>query len=360
MSGAEKRLMKPFSAGHAQFSETDKNKRKRVYAQQQRDRHKYVHPVAEYMDLKYTHISAQFTKRRTFLFIILLLWVTAVWSTIIYKHATEKWEDIFKYFTNVTLFLQVTFYTCYLFVFFEDPSKRKLETFLLVWIFWLVFAQVLIVFILVIGVMYDAPELITANMKSFGGSFDDGVVLAANSLFHVIPAIVAFVFLFITWGDIAECLVIQFGYYKIAPDNQMTEEEDVPMYPAFALNVAVGLKDQLLFVKIDRCILYLYTVCQYFFSSMPFVMYMLVVDLHKQYGVSENLSTWVPVVAVFFINLFIVCAPTLFMFFSTIPSKFILKSQIDELEPQDVYIVEDMSGSRRIYADAQTIHPWPT
>ncbi len=171
----------------------------------------------------------------------------------------------------------------------------------------------------------------------------------------MIPVVVMFVFLFITWGDIAECLVIYFGYYELA-DN---EKDDPTPNNATVLDAALG-KDHMLFVKIDSFVLYWYTSVQYFLAIMPFCLYMLIIDLEDQYNISPELASWVPVISIFFINLLVVVAPNLFMFFSTIPSKFMLRSQLKEVDPSTILATHYKSGHKRIYADNEAVHPWPT
>ena len=130
-----------FGDGRSTFMDTSKNRK--IIASPESD--VFVHPVQRWMDKSQTYMGSQFTKRRTFLFFILLAWVTVLWSSIIYKETTTAITDVMKYFTNVTFFLQAVFYTVYLLIFFEDPSKRSLESVLLVWFFWPVFAQISIV-----------------------------------------------------------------------------------------------------------------------------------------------------------------------------------------------------------------------
>jgi hypothetical protein len=141
-------------------------------------------------------------------------------------------------------------------------------------------------------------------MKIGGGDYDDGEVFIANWLVHVIPAIIAFIFLTINWTDIADSFVVTFGFFDLI--DVSTHELTAPVY-----------------IKVDRSIVYIYTLSQYLISSLIFMLYMLVIDLHEQYEISKSLSTWVPILGVLVLNLFSVCAPILFMFFSTISGRFV-------------------------------------
>jgi hypothetical protein len=339
-----------FGDGRSTFMDTSKNRK--VVASPEPDA--FVHPVQRWMDKRQTYMGSQFTKRRTFLFFILLAWVTVLWTSIIYKETTTDISDVMKYFTNVTFFLQAVFYTVYLLIFFEDPSKRKLETVVLVWFFWPVFAQISIVFILVIGVMKDAPQLLTANMKSLGGDYDDGDVLVFNFLFHVIPVIVVFIFMFINWGDISDCCILTFGYYDLSSD--VSKDARIA-----TLDNALS-NDKILYVKISKGVQYGYILSQYFIASVIFVLYMLVVDLHKQYGISPSLATWIPIIAILGINVFAIGATNGFMFCSTIPNKFILKSQIESSDIAQMLPVDSFAHpvhALRVPADAPSVHLWP-
>jgi len=311
-----------------------------------------VKQVDKWWNMKMEHAKTQFTKRRAFLFMLLLIWVIALWVALGYKMTTENWTDIYKYFTNVTFFLQALFFGIYLGVFFEDPGKRRLEKGLLVWFFWTVFSQIVIVFILVMGVVYDAPGLISDNLESNGGPYYDGVVYIANFLFHVLPMTAAFIFLFISWGDIAECMILAFGYYL-----QYIDEGAIP--PPTDFEKSMG-NVHLAFVKVDKSVIYAYTAAQYFLAMLPFFTYMLIIDLSEQYSISKELATWIPVIAVLFINIFTTIVPIMYMFHSTIPSKFILRDTLKEVPPEEAKIVDDETMTRRVLGDHPMVHPWPT
>jgi hypothetical protein len=292
---------------------------------------KWVHPLREWVDRISYNASVQFTKRRSFLFVILFIWSFAVWGGLLYKHISDDWVDIFKYYTNVTLFFQAGFYTIYLFIYIGDPTTRWLERKLLAYLFWIVFSQIILVFFLVLGVLGDAPQLLTKEMKIGGGDYDDGEVFIANWFVHVIPAVIAFIFLTINWTDIADSFVVTFGFFELSenPDRKLSDP---------------------IFISTDRFSIYVYTLYQYVLASLMFVLYMLIIDLHEQYEISEQLATWVPILAILFINLLAVCTPIMFMFFSTIAGRYVEYKVVYDCIHSDEYAITTIcDGKPRLY-----------
>ena len=328
----------PLSGGRRKLltnEEKDQKPRPRDESRLSRERH----PIQLFIDRISENASIQFTTRRFFLFLFLLLWSLCMWLVIIYKEVTEDSIDVLKYFTNVSFVMQAIFYFAYLFVFFEDPHKRTLERILLMGFFWLVFAQIVLVFVLVIGVLYDAPELVTKEMKSNGGDYDDGFVLAVERLFHVIPMIAALVFILFTWTDIADCLIISYGYVS-SPKKDLTEESSNQFNVwsneerSDSIDHLIPFHDDLLkrsrpvipphvTIEVNPPAARLYILGQYIVACMPFILYMLIIDLEEQYDISPHLATWIPVISVFGINLCVVVLPLWCMFSITIPTYFV-------------------------------------
>lgn len=275
------------------------------------------HPLKSWEDRVRWNLGYQLTNRRAFAFVLLAFWVSVLWAGIIYKHASSSFVDIFEYYTNVVLFLQGIFYTTYLFVFAEDPRQRRLERALLIGFWWPVFAQILLVFIMVHAVLLDAPELVTQEMKSLGGPYDDGLVLVANSLVHYVPVVVAFVFLFTVRIDVTDCLVLAFGYFSVPvspPKEDCASGADEYVRKSECECGKVAPR-----VKVRKRTAWIYAFSQYALACCPFLAYMTIVDLTEQYGVSESLAVWPPIVAVFALSVFIVLLPLAFFFCCTVP-----------------------------------------
>jgi hypothetical protein len=297
----------------------------------------------------------------------------------------DRAADTFSYFTNITLALQGLFYTAYLFIFLESPIKRRLETFLLVWVWWIILAQIILVFILVLGVIYDNPGLVTDEMKTNGGSYEDGQVLLAERLFHVFPLIFAMLFLYCVRSDIGECMTRAFGFIPLRirqpttnlgttnndqsagasatpTDYLLSQQErrksgienvissptiitashekyistqslDIPEKRIILVETfgwekrEIKNTDLLIQVEnyvatVDTKVQILYTISQFILACAPFLIYTSAVSVNDRYGISDILSTeWLVVIATAIISAFSVILPQYGIFNYTIQTK---------------------------------------
>ncbi len=288
---------------------------------------KYHHPLRKWLDKLQYNSTKQFTKRRMFLFIITLLYAIILWAIIIYKQFNEDFLGVFKYYTNISLLLQAIFYTLYLFIFFEDPIKRTLEQILLVGVSLIILSQVTVVFILVLGVILKAPQLIIDQTKTGGGKYDDGIVLFGERVYHVFPGVFALIFFPSIWSDIVDCAIMSFAYciFHTGP-REKTIEEIYPNSSKTNRVIIQTLKEHGVIVteyNVDNSTVLFYFISIYLLSCAPFLLYMMVIDLQDQYDLPDSWAIWPPIIGVFLICIFSVGIPVAFIFYSGIPSRYL-------------------------------------
>lgn len=247
----------------------------------------------------------QFNTRRAFLFLFSLLWTGLLWLGSLYKCAYSSVTEFVSYFTNISFAYQAIYFLLYTLSFLGDPRKRSLEFFVLFGFFINMFAQVCIVFILVLGVFLDAPGLVIGETKTGGGQYDDGVVLVAERLYHVFPLMVALVILFMCWRDYSDILILIFANVYCLPVDYNGEHLCKHERCAFQVNK-----------KQAWC----YIIFNYIMAFIPLLLYYNIVDLRKIYHL-DDFPTYAAFLLMIGINFFAVIFPLIFQFYSTIPSR---------------------------------------
>jgi hypothetical protein len=255
-----------------------------------------------------------------------------LWGIIGYKQLEEDWIGVFKYYTNLSLLFQAIFYSFYLLVFFENPCDRTLETILLVGISFILTSQVVVVFILVLGVILESPELIVDQMKTGGGQFDDGIVLFFERVYHVFPMTFSLIFIPTAWEDITDCAIMTFGDCVITNESikptEIRRSETNHLIRSILEKAGLNVFD----VHIEKMTIYCYVFFEFCLSCTPFLLYMLVIDLHKQYDLSRDWSIWQPVVGVLVVCGFSIGILTSFLFCSTIPMRWLCVKDIARIK----------------------------
>lgn len=247
----------------------------------------------------------QFNNRRIFTFLFSLLWTIVLWFGVLYKCFYESVTDFISYFTNISFAYQAVYFLLYTLSFLEDPRKRRLEFFVLFGFFWNMFAQVCNVFILVLGVFLDAPGLVISETKTGGGDYDDGVVLVAERLYHVIPLMVALIIIFLCWIDISDILILMFAKVYCLPKYYKGEKLCSHSRCAF---------------KVDIKQAWCYILFNYIMAFVPLLLYYNIVDLRTIYKL-HDFPTYAAFLVMIGINAFSVVIPLCFQFYSTIPGR---------------------------------------
>jgi hypothetical protein len=290
----------------------------------------YEHPFTTWYNLYMDNLDRQFTARRTVLFIFVTMWTLFSWGILYAKMTGEgiSVRETFGYFTNVVFFMQALFFSCYLLSFFGDVETRTLEFVVLGGFMLMVVTQIMLVAIFVMVVLYDSPTLITSPMISGGGDFDDGLVLAMDRIFHVLPAFVAIIFLFAARSDYTECCIYLFGHVFVTADQSSRyncwsnksevratyKSEDVGEYLENPL--IPGSR-----VFIPPSYQLTYALSQVFLGLLPFFVYAMVIDVKQQYGMDARLTEWVLVIAVLALVSIVVMIPLYFVFNVAIPAR---------------------------------------
>lgn len=247
----------------------------------------------------------QFTTVRIIAFILAFTWMIILWIGVLYKCLWESVTDFISYFTNITFTYQAVYYLLYVLSFFGDPRKRTLEFFLLFGFLWNVFAQIWIVFVLVFGIFLDNAALLIDETKTGGGDYDDGVVLVADRLYHVVPLMVVILLVGLTWSDISDILILMFA--------------DVFCLPKHYNGQKLCVHDRCAF-RVDKKNAWKYIIFNYIMAFIPLLLYANIVDLRKIYQL-EDFKTYQAVFAVVIINVIAVIIPLVIMFYSTIPNR---------------------------------------
>ncbi len=244
----------------------------------------------------------QFTPRRIFAFVFNFVWAFVLWATMIYK---IFWDGVFSYigfFTNWSWIYQSIFYLLYLFSYLESPWSRQLEYWLLYSIWWNVFAQTVIIVVLVTVVFQDNAYILIGETKTGGGKYDDGTVLTYNFMVHYLPPIIAIINMWVFWPDIADMLLYTFGlieYHGEAPE----------------------LCDTTRFMYVVRAAeAWAYICVTTFFAIVPLLVYYNVFDIRSVYHL-EDFPTWAGIIITIILALLIVMLPLQYMFRSTIPAR---------------------------------------
>lgn len=248
----------------------------------------------------------QFTPRRIALFILNFLWTAVLWVVLVTKIAYEGFGTYITYFTNWSWAFQAIFGIIYLFSYLDNPCKRTLETWLLYAFWWIVFAQVFIVFVLVIWVIEDSATLVTKEMKIGGGEYSDGTVLNIEALVHKWPAIIAILNLFLLWTDIADVLIYTFADVVFMGENLCHHESFV-----YRIRKEPG---------------WLYIAFTTVVSAIPIVVYFNAFDFRDVYEL-EDFPIYAGVILVFVIVIFAVFVPLIYQFMLTIPNTTVPKNE---------------------------------
>lgn len=265
----------------------------------------------------------QFTNRRIFIFFVSLIWTFILWFGTLYKCFYESVTSFISYFTNISFAYQAAFYLIYTLSFFGDPRKRSLEFFVLFGFWWNVFAQTVIVFILVQGVLLDAPGLLINETKTGGGEYDDGVVLLVNTIVHVCPIIFGLILLPFVWVDLSDIYVLMFSSVYCLPKYVDGESLCTHLRCAF---------------RVDLKQAWWYILFNYALAFLPLLLYYNIVDLRVVYDL-HDFKTYAAILLMFVINFFAVILPLIFMFYITIPNRDVPKELVAYDETHNVIVI---------------------
>ncbi len=128
--------------------------------------------------------------------LLVFLWGLTLWVGAIVNIQYEGFGVYHQYFTNWMWTVNLLFYTASLIGLLEWTGTIQYYVVLFVW--WPVFANISQVFWLVIVILYYNPDMIT----DAGDEYGYGVVLLVDKIKHVIPFLVALAWLHLQWPDI--------------------------------------------------------------------------------------------------------------------------------------------------------------
>lgn len=265
----------------------------------------------------------QFSNRRIFVFCVALIWTFILWFGTLYKCFYESVTSFLSYFTNISFAYQAGFYLFYTISYFGDPRKRSLEFFVLFGFWWNVFAQTVIVFVLVQGVLLDAPGLLINETKTGGGQYDDGVVLLVNTIVHVCPIIFGLILLPFVWPDLCDIYVLMFARVYCLPKHTNGESLCRHLRCAF---------------RVDYKQAWWYILFNYAAAFMPILLYYNIVNLREVYDL-HDFKTYAAILLMFVINFFAVILPLIFMFYITIPQRDVPKELVADDEAHKVIVI---------------------
>lgn len=251
----------------------------------------------------------QFPPRRIFIFIFDFIWVVILWVGIIGKIFNDSISSYIGYFTNWAWTYQGAFWLLYLFSYLEDPKQRTLEYWLLYAFWWNIFAQSIIVFVLVIAIFQDDATIIIGETKTGGGKYDDGTVLNYNMLFHYAPVIWNVINIFALWNDIADMLVYTFGDIIYSGDGVGKDGHVICRHTRFQY-------------RVRKEPVWLYIAFSTFLAVVPILTFYNVFDIRVIYNLND-FPTWAGIIVTIFFAFASVFLPLQYMFRVTIPSRFV-------------------------------------
>ena len=172
-----------FSMSHRKNLVFPKNETEQTTILLQRPNQSY-HP-AHYYVLSYHTI------RLSFLLLIATLWAVFLifLATARITHGSEGLNEYVRHFTYWSLSVQIIFYVLAV-IGLVIALFFRYEIFLYyiyLFVFWITFGMVILVFWTMPVLLHLNPGILLLNMKSFGGTFEDGNVLVANYLYHYAP-----------------------------------------------------------------------------------------------------------------------------------------------------------------------------
>lgn len=249
-----------------------------------------------------TRWSLQFTWRRIAVFVLDFAWMVILWGVIL----TKVWSDgLFTYigfFTNWSWIYQAVYYLVYLFSFIEDPHIRGLEYWMLYAFWWNMFAQTIIILVLVFAIFQDNAYILIGETKTGGGTHSDGTVINYNFLVHYCPPIVALINMWIVWPDIADVLTYTFGFIEY--DGAAPEKCDTTRF-AYV-------------VRMRTAWLYIWT--STLLAIVPLLVFYNAFDVREVYHL-EDFPTWAGIIITILLAFATVMLPMQYIFRSTIPSR---------------------------------------
>lgn len=290
-------------------------------------------------------IQVQFTYYRKWSFFVVLAWTLVLWVLVIWKYVTGGVSQVLTYFTNVSLNIQVIYYTFDLVSYFTDPARRELEKWLLL-VFWApVFAQAFDVFVMVIFVYLDNATIVTENLESAGGMYDDGLVLFIERVVHVFPLFIGMVYYVLRLHDISDFQVSVYGLIATMPPGSAPGKDQCIHERTFLA---------MRWVHSVRYILY-----QYLVAAIPFLIYVLVENVRTVYGINV-FTNWMAVMAVFVLNVVCVVFPLYSIMFYFTPSRRVPASLVDyhKYDPEATDLqMADITGPPSI-TDESNSYKW--
>ena len=146
--------------------------------------------------------------------------------------------------------------------------------------FWIFYANIWYVGILVFVMVISNPGTITDNFKSNGGEFHAGLVLAGDRLFHVVTIFIVSAYLWFRVDDFIEIF-----YYMFARDYYVKKEGD--------------------------SMLIIYVMFMATLATIPFFLYYNAFDFEVVYNV--DISIWIGITIIVSMTILTVIVPILYI-----------------------------------------------
>lgn len=147
--------------------------------------------------------------RLLFLLFINLIWILLLWSGVFIKAVSDDSNDYIRHYTNWMWTVGAIYYTLdFLGMLLES---RYMEMILLLIPWWIVFANINIVFWLTFIMVYDNPGTLTDNFKENGGDLYPGTVFLGDRIFHILPVVMAYINMFLRIPDFIDIYDSVFG-----------------------------------------------------------------------------------------------------------------------------------------------------
>jgi hypothetical protein len=165
-----------------------------------------------------------------------------------------------------------------------------------------VFAQTIIILVLVFAIFQDNAYILIGETKTGGGAYNDGTVINYNFLVHYCPPIIALINMWIIWPDVADMLTFTFGlieYHGEIPEKCDTTRFSyvIRAYPAWVY-------------------IWISTV----FAVIPILVFYNVFDVREVYHL-EDFPTWAGIIVTVLLAFGAVMLPMQYIFRSTIPAR---------------------------------------
>jgi len=147
--------------------------------------------------------------RLLFLLFINLIWILILWAGVFIKAVNDDAYDYVRHYTNWMWTVGAIYYTFDFIGMMLESRYMEMVLLLIPW--WIVFANINIVFWLTFIMVYDNPGTLTDNFKVNGGDLYPGTVFLGDRIFHILPVVMAYINMFLRMPDLIDVYDSIFG-----------------------------------------------------------------------------------------------------------------------------------------------------